>query len=139
MENTPMPPEQPATKADVSALKSDINALAAATKADVAAIRADLAGFATKADISALRGDLAGFADRLSKAIIASKAELEAKIDKHFEGTLKIRSNLFAACDFAVLRADRVYTDQILTRDRLDLLERRVTGLEGKPKRRRLS
>ena len=49
-----------ATKADVAALKGDIDALRTATKADIAALKGDIDALRTetKADIAALKGDI---------------------------------------------------------------------------------
>ena len=65
-----------ATKADIAALKADIDALRADTKADLAELRAD-----TKADLAGLRADTKTDLDALRK---------ETKADLHREiGTLR--------------------------------------------------
>ena len=85
-----------ATKADVEALKGDIDALRAATKADVEALRT-----ATKVDIaeteSRLRADLAETETRLRTAIQADIAGIRAEL-----GTVRWAVGLIAAFLFVI-------------------------------------
>ena len=85
-----------ATKADVEALKGDIDALRAATKADVEALRT-----ATKVDIAEtetrLRADLAETETRLRTAIQADIAGIRAEL-----GTVRWAVGLIAAFLFVI-------------------------------------
>ena len=62
-----------ATKADIAAVRGDVEKLAITTKADIAAVRGDVEKLAitTKADIAAVRGDV-------EKLAITTKADIEA-------------------------------------------------------------
>ena len=96
-----------ATKADVEALKGDIDALRAATKADVEALKGDIDALraATKADVEALRtatkADIAETESRLR----ADLAETETRLRTDLAET-ETRLRTAVQADIAGIRAE---------------------------------
>ena len=98
--------EQPATKGD---LRSAVGQLRSEIRVEIASTRKDLA-----IEIVKTRAEVSGMGEKLAALIT------------------RIRSDLMRAVETAVFKAEKVDRDQIITHDRLDRLEGRVTTLEAR-------
>ena len=75
-----------ATKADIAAVRADMDKLGASVKADIAAVRADMdkLGASVKADIAAVRADM----DKLETSVKADMDVLKADMLAAFSNTV---------------------------------------------------
>ena len=95
-----------ATKADIAALKGDIDALRTETKADIAALKGDIDALRTetKADIAALKGDIDALRTETKADIAALKGDIDALRTETKADTEALRTTTKA--DIAALKAD---------------------------------
>ena len=128
---------EPATKGDLErfATKDDLERFATKVDMELFAIKDDLGRFATKTDLTEfkdeMRQEMRGFKNRVALDALEVRSDVGALGEKLSKLILQTHSDLMGAVESAVFKAEKVDRAQILTGDRIGLLEGRVAALES--------
>lgn len=114
--------QQPLTQGHLNATLADFKI---DLRGEMSALRSELKG-----EMSALRSELKGEITTVAKAVIELTGEMDLRFRQLVNLVSRTRSDVLAACENAVFKAEKIDRDQTFTRYRLDGLEQRVSALE---------